>query len=465
MTEKLMLEFEELMELLDKRQYSTFMGRIDEFNPIDAAGFFAELSEDKRALVFRLLKKDAAAEIFAELDPEIQQSVIERLSDREITLMIEELYTDDAVDMLEEMPAGVVTRIMKNATPETRSVINRYLAYPDESAGSVMTSEFIDLRRSMTCEEAVARIRRIGLEKETVYVAYVTDNARVLQGVIELKHLLFAAPTDMIGDLMDTNVIYAGTHDDRESVAQLISHYDMIALPIVDKEQRLVGIVTVDDALDVLQNEATEDIEKMAAMLPSEKPYLKTSVWEVWKQRVPWLILLMVTATFTGAIITRYEGAIGTYAILTAFLPMLMNTGGNAGGQTSVTIIRGLSLGEIALRDVFRVLWKEIRVGLFCGITLAAATFIKVMAIDFRFQAYTPLENGDVQNNLIIAAIICATVFGAIIFAKIVGTLLPLGAKRIGLDPAVMASPFITTIVDTVTLMIYFAIASALLGI
>ncbi len=465
MTEKMLLEFDELMELLDKRQYSSFMKRIDEFNPVDAAEFFAELSDEHRAMVFRLLKKDTAAAIFAELDPEIQQSIIERLTDREISLMIEELYTDDAVDMLEEMPASVVTRIMKNATPETRREINRFLSYPEDSAGSVMTSEFIDLRRNMTNEEAVTRIRRIGLDKETVYVAYVTDNARVLQGVIELKQLLFAAPTDLIGDLMDTNVVYASTHDDQEAVAHLISHYDMIALPIVDKEQRLVGIVTVDDALDVLQTEATEDIEKMAAILPSEKPYLKTSVWEVWKQRVPWLILLMVTATFTGAIITRYEGALGTYAILTAFLPMLMNTGGNAGGQTSVTIIRGLSLGEIALRDVLRVLWKEIRVGAFCGITLAAATFIKVMALDFRFRMYTTLDSGEVQNNLIIAAIICATVFGAIIFAKIVGTLLPLGAKRIGLDPAVMASPFITTIVDTVTLIIYFAIASALLGI
>lgn len=465
MTEKMMMEFEELMELLETRQYSTFMGRIDEFNPIDAAELFEELSDERRALVFRLLKKNTAAEIFAELDPDVQQAVIERLSDREISLMIEELYTDDAVDMLEEMPAGVVTRIMKNATPETRREINRFLAYPEDSAGSVMTSEYIDLRQNMTNAEAMERIRRIGLDKETVYVAYVTDSARVLQGVIELKQLLFAAPTDRIGDLMDTNVIYAGTHDDRESVAQLISRYDMIALPIVDKEQRLVGIVTVDDALDVLQTEATEDIEKMAAMLPSEKPYLKTSVWEVWKQRVPWLVLLMITATFTGAIITHYESALGTYAVLTAFLPMLMNTGGNAGGQTSVTIIRGLSLGEIELRDVLRVLWKELRVGAFCGITLAAATFIKVMALDFRFQRYTTLDNGEIQNNLIIALVICATVFGAIIFAKIVGTLLPIGAKRIGLDPAVMASPFITTIVDAVTLLIYFAVASALLGI
>ncbi|MBQ9773679.1 MAG: magnesium transporter [Clostridia bacterium] len=465
MKENMILTFEELTALLDARRYPEFMRRVDELNPIDAADFFENLPPERLSVVFRLLKKDTAAEIFAELEPEVQKTIIERLSDREIALMVEELYTDDAVDLLEEMPAGVVTRILKTATQETRATINRFLAYPEESAGSVMTSEFIDLRKGMTNREAVERIRRIGLDKETVYVAYVTDDARVLEGVIELKHLLFASPDARIEDLMDRNVIFASTHDDRETVAQMISHYDVIALPIVDKEQRLVGIVTVDDALDVLETEATEDIEKMAAMLPSEKPYLKTSVWAVWKQRVPWLILLMATATFTGAIITHYEVALGTYVILTAFLPMLMNTGGNAGGQTAVTIIRGLSLDEIRLRDVFRVLWKEFRVGILCGLTLAAATFLKVMALDFRFQPYTTLPSGEVQNNLMIALIICITVFFAILVAKTVGTLLPLGAKRIGLDPAVMASPFITTIVDTVTLMIYFAVASALLKI
>lgn len=461
MSEKKILTADELTELLDARRYSDFMRAIDEYNPIDAAEFLASLPKERIAIVFRLLKKDTAAEIFTELDYDLQELIINKMTDSEISQIIEELFTDDAVDMLEEMPANVVSRIMKNATPSTRAEINRFLAYPEKSAGRVMTSEFIDLRKGMTCEEAVSRIRKIGLDKETVYVAYVTDASRVLEGVIQLKQLLFAKPTDLIADIMDQNVLYAHTHDDQEEVANMISHYDMIALPIVDKEQRLVGIVTVDDALDVLETEATEDIEKMAAMLPSEKPYLKTSVWEVWKQRVPWLILLMITATFTGAIISSYESALGTYAVLTAFLPMLMNTGGNAGGQTSVTIIRGLSLDEIAMGDIFRVLWKELRVGAFCGITLAAATFLKVMALDFRFQIYTTLENGDVQNNMVISAIICATVFSAIIFAKIVGTLLPIGAKRIGLDPAVMASPFITTIVDAVTLIIYFAIASA----
>ncbi|MBQ9797509.1 MAG: magnesium transporter [Clostridia bacterium] len=465
MSENLNLIIDTLTELLENKKYAEFMQEIDKLNPIDAADFLSLLPENKISLAFRLLKKDIAAEIFAELDSDLQEMIITRLSDKEIKDMLEELYIDDAVDMLEEMPANAVKRVMRNATPETREEINRFLSYPEKSAGSVMTSEYIDLHKSMTCEQAVARIRRIGLDKETVYVAYVTDEKRILQGVVALKQLLFAKPEDLIGDIMDTNVVYAHTHDDRETVANMISRYDMIALPIVDKEERLVGLVTVDDALDVLETEATEDIEKMAAMLPSEKPYLKTSVWEVWKQRVPWLILLMITATFTGAIITHYEAAIGTYAILTAFLPMLMNTGGNAGGQTSVTVIRGLSLDEIAMGDVLRVLWKELRVGVLCGVTLSAATFLKVMALDFRFQATTVLENGTVQNNLLIAAVICATVFGAIIFAKLVGTLLPIGAKRIGLDPAVMASPFITTIVDAVTLIIYFAVASTLLGI
>ena len=465
MSETNVLEFETLQELLLQKRYAEFIQEIDKCNPVDAADLIALFPEDQVSRVFRLFKKDVAAEVFAELDPDLQELIIVHMTDREIGEMLEELYTDDAVDMLEEMPANVVKRIMKNATPQTREEINRFLAYPEESAGSVMTSEFIDLRKNMTCEEAIARIRRIGLDKETVYVAYVTDQKRVLEGVVVLKQLLFANPQDLIGDIMNENVLYATTHDDREKVANMISHYGIIALPIVDKDKRLVGLVTVDDALEVLETEATEDIEKMAAILPSDKPYLKTTVWETWKQRVPWLLLLMLTATFTSTIITKYEAAIGTYAILTAFFPMLMGTGGNAGGQTSVAIIRALSLGEVELKNVFRVFWKELRVGVLCGATLAIATFVKVMAIDFHFQMYSTSSTGQVQNNLIISLAICATVFSAIVVAKAVGTLLPLGAKRIGLDPAVMASPFITTIVDTVTLMIYFTIASALLGI
>lgn len=465
MSETNVLEFEALQELLLQKKYAEFIQELDKCNPVDAADLLSQFPEDQVSRVFRLFKKDVAAEVFAELEPDLQELIIVHMTDREIGEMLEELYTDDAVDMLEEMPASVVKRIMKNATPETREEINRFLAYPEESAGSVMTSEFIDLRKNMTCEEAIKRIRRIGLDKETVYVAYVTDEKRVLEGVVALKQLLFAEPSQLIGDIMNENVLYASTHDDREMVANMISHYGIIALPIVDKEKRLVGLVTVDDALEVIETETTEDIEKMAAMLPSDKPYLKTTVWETWKQRVPWLLLLMLTATFTSTIITKYEAAIGTYAILTAFFPMLMGTGGNAGGQTSVAIIRALSLGEVELKNVLRVFWKELRVGVLCGLTLAVATFIKVMAIDFRFQMYSTSASGEMQNNLIITLAISATVFSAIVVAKAVGTLLPLGAKKIGLDPAVMASPFITTIVDTVTLMIYFTIASALLGI
>ena len=449
--------FQELNQLLEKRKYATLMRTLDEIHPMDAAEYLTSLAEEQIPFVFRILKKDTAADIFAELDTDLQNTVIQQLSDQEMHAIIEELATDDAVDLLEEMPAGVVKRILHNATPETRAILNRFLSYPENTAGSIMTSELIDLRRSMTCAQAVERIRQTGLNKETVYVAYVTDSTRVLQGVISLRDLLFADPNHTVEEIMDDTVIFAHTQDDQEKVAELISHYDLIALPIVDNENRLVGIATVDDAMDVMEAEATKDMESMAAILPTDKPYLKTSVWETWKKRIPWLLLLMVSATFTGAIITHYETAIGSYAILTAFFPMLMDTGGNAGGQTSVTIIRGLSLNEIRLRDVFRVLWKEFRVSLLCGLTLSAATFLKVFAFDFRFQLSTVLENGTARSNLPIAAVISLTVFCAIIIAKLVGTLLPMGAKRLGLDPAVMASPFITTIVDAVSVLLLCA--------
>ena len=447
---------ETLLELLETRRYSTFIKAIDDLNPVDAAEFFSELPEEKLPMVFRMLKKDTAAEIFPEFDPDVQEKLIRAMTDKEIGGIVEELFVDDAVDMLEEMPASVVNSILKNAKPETRAEINRFLSYPEDSAGSVMTSEFIYLKKDMTTTEAIERIRKIGLDKETVYVAYVTDKSRVLEGVVPLKALLFAKPDDKIGDLMNRDVIFAYTHDDQETVANMISRYDILALPIVDKEKRLVGIVTVDDALDVLETEATEDMQKMAAVLPNEKPYLKTGVFATWRQRIPWLLLLMVSATFTSTIITHYEVAIGAYAILTAFFPMLMDTGGNAGGQTSVTVIRGLSLGEIQLRDYFRVVWKELRVALLCGVTIAAATFLKVMLVDFRVQF--------AKENLVIALVVSITICCAIVFAKLVGATLPILAKRLKLDPAVMASPFITTIVDTLTLIIYFRVASAILG-
>lgn len=455
--------FEEMLALFENRHYTSLMNRLDTLNPVDTAEFLSSLPTDKLPIIFRLLKKDIAADVFAELDSDLQEYIITAMTDRELSVMIEELFTDDVVDMLEEMPAGIVMRIMRNVPPQARAEINRFLSYAEDSAGSIMTSEFIHLKKEMTCEEAIARIRKIGLDKETIYLAYVTDHSKHLEGVVPLKKLLFAESDQRIEDLMTPNVIFAHTNDDRETVANLISRYDLLALPITDKENRLVGIVTVDDALDVLEDEATEDIEKMAAILPTDKPYMKTGVFETWKKRVPWLLLLMLTATFTGIIMTKYEAAIGTYVILTAFVPMLMNTGGNAGSQSSVTIIRGLSLGEIEMRDIFRVLGKEIAVASLCGITLAAATFLKVMALDFRFQMQTVLENGMIQDNLLIAFVISITVFFGILIAKIVGALLPIATKRIGLDPAVMASPFITTIVDTVTLIIYFTVASLML--
>ncbi len=450
--------FAYLEELLDERHYADFRQALEELNPVDAAEFFGELSDQRIPAVFKLLDKDTAADVFAELDIDTQEHIISAMTDREISLIVEELALDDTTEMLKELPANMVRRIMKNATPETRTDINRLLAYPEESAGSVMTAEFLDLHRDMTCAEAIAHIRATGIDKETVYVAYVTDARRVLLGTVPLKSLLFASADDKIADIMDEDIICASTMDDRETVANTVSKYDMLAIPIVDREFRLVGIVTVDDAMDVMETEATEDIEKMAAISPTDKPYLRTGVFETWRKRVPWLLLLMLSATFTSTILARYESILDAATIsLAVFVPMLTGTGGNASSQTSVTVIRGLSLGEIELRDILRVLWKEIRVAAICGLTVAAACFVKTMLVDLRLN-FSP-------DSLLIALIVSVTMFCAVLFAKIMGVLLPIGAKRVGLDPAVMASPFITTIVDTLTLLIYVCIASALLGI
>ena len=453
---------DKLMQLLNTRQYATFMHEVDELNPVDAAEFLTQLPEERLPAVFRLLKKDTAADVFAELDPEIQQKIITAMTDRELSGILEDLFVDDAVDMMEEMPASVVKRIMKNATPETRAEINRFLAYPEDSAGSVMTSEYIELKRTMTCTEAIDYIRKTGFEKETVYVAYVTDQQRILQGTVLLNELLFAQPDTKIEDIMDANTICVTTLDDQETVASLISKYDLLALPVVDKEHRLVGIVTVDDAMDVMQDEVTEDIEKMAAIVPSDKPYLKTGVFETWKKRIPWLLLLMITATFTSTILSSLESKIDSLfgvGVLTlslaAFVPMLTDTGGNAGSQASVSIIRALSLNEISAKDTFRILWKELRVSFLCGITIAAACFIKVWVVDCRCR-FT-------KECLFVPLIVSLTIFCAIVLAKLVGTLLPMLAKALRFDPAVMASPFITTIVDTLTLLLYYFFVTNLL--
>ena len=458
-TQEIESKFKELIEMLDSRHYADFRAEMEEVNPVDAADFFEELPPTRIPAVFKLLRKDTAADVFAELDLDLQERIITAMTDRELSVILEDLAIDDAVDLVEELPANMVRRIMRNATSEIRADINKFLSYPEDSAGSLMTAEFLDLRAEMTCAEAIEHIRRTGLDKETIYVAYVTDASRVLEGVVGLRALLFAEPDVKVRDIMVPDIICASTRDDRESVAQTISKYGMIALPIVDSEFRLVGIVTVDDAMDVMETEATEDIEKMAAILPTDKPYLKTGVWETWKKRIPWLLLLMLSATFTSTILAHYEGVLdaSTFVIsLAVFVPMLTGTGGNASGQTSVTIIRGLSLGEIEMKDIFRVLWKEFRVAVLCGITVAAACFAKTMLVDFKLQ-FTLV-------NIQETCIVCLTMFCAVVFAKIMGVLLPIGAKRIGFDPAVMASPFITTIVDTLTLLIYVGVATLVLS-
>lgn len=440
-----------LTELLEAQKYVELMRTMDEMNAVDAADFLASVPPSIQAKIFRLLKKDTASDIFAELDSDVQELIIQSMSDHEAAHFMDELFIDDAVDMLEELPASMVNRILRNAKPELRREINRFLNYPEDSVGSIMTSEFIRIRANMTVEEAVSYIRKHGVDKETVYTIYVTDSKRVLLGALGLRDLLFAEDNDLIEEMMETNIISISTSEDREEAAALISKYGLLALPVVDSENRLVGIVTVDDAVDVIQEEATEDIELMAAISPTDKPYLKTSVLHTWMHRIPWLLFLMLSATFTGTIITHYESALGRMVILTAFIPMLMATGGNAGGQTSATILRSLSLGEIEPKNILHVLWKEFRVALLCGVTLAFVSFFKVMLID--------------RQTAMVALVISLTLILAVLVAKLVGCALPIIAKCIKLDPAVMASPFISTIVDTVALIIYFNIATNLLGL
>ena len=457
MNENMELIYEELDTLLEQRSYRKFTDLIDELYPIDVAEYIETLSDEKLITVFRLLKKDTAAEIFAELGTTAREKIILTTTDHDLAGIVENLFVDDAVDLLEELPAGMVKRILRSAKPETRTLINKFLKYPDGSAGSVMTAEYIDLKKGMTVAEAVSRIRKTGVKKETVYTAFVIDSARKLEGIVSLKDLLFADENDIIGDIMTTDILRAETTDDRESVAALISKYDLLSLPIVDKEGRLVGIVTVDDAIDVIHEEATEDIEVMAAISPTAKSYMETTTLETWKKRIPWLLILMISSALAGGIITHYETALGTYVILTSFIPMLMGSGGNAGGQSSVTIIRGISLGEIDFKDLFKVIFKEFKVSLLCAATMCVANFIKVMLVDFKAD-FTP-------ENLLLAAIVSLTLFCTIVAAKVIGASLPLIVKRIGLDPAVMASPFITTIVDALSLVIYFNFATAFLGI
>ena len=447
-------------DLINRKHYAELRDLLLPMEGADIASLFSELGRkgDRVPLVFRLLPKELAAEVFVELDSDEQELLISSFSNTELKEVLDELYLDDTVDIVEEMPANVVKRILRHSDPEMRKSINEMLQYPEDSAGSIMTTEYVDLKENMTVEDALKRIRRTGPDKETINICYVIDEGRHLLGLLSIRTILLAEEDDVIGDIMERNLIAVHTMDDQEAVARALGKYDFLALPVVDTENRLVGIVTVDDAIDVLQEEVTEDMEKMAAILPSDKPYLKTSTLETYKARIPWLLLLMISATFTGQIIASFENALAAATVLTAYIPMLMDSGGNCGSQASVTVIRGLSLGEISFSDLFRVVWKEVRVAVACGATLAAANFIKLMLIDrmlFRNAMVT----------IPVAAVICCTLVCTVVCAKMVGCTLPLLAKRIGFDPAVMASPFITTIVDAISLLIYFRFASAILGL
>ena len=451
MEERMEGGFEILKEFLDQKQYVKLREWMTDQNEADIASMIEELEEDEKLKVFRILPKDMAADIFSYLPMEIQQEIITSLSAKEAGSIIDNLMADDATDLLEEMPANVVKKLLANASSETRNDINHLLRYPEDSAGSVMTVEFIDLKERHTVAQAIERIRRVGVDSETSNICYVLDNQRKLKGTVALRYLLLKEPDEKIGDIMHENVISIHTMTDQEEVARQFQKYDFTAMPVVDNEERLVGIITVDDVVDILQEEATEDMEKMAAIVSSDKPYMRTSVFELWKSRIPWLVLLMLSATFTGKIISSFEEALSAYVILTTFIPMLMGTGGNAGGQASVTVIRGLSLNDIEFGDTLKVLWKEISVAVLCGITLAVIGFVKFIWID--------------HLTLTVAAVVSLSLVVTVFVAKVVGSMLPILAKKIGFDPAVMASPFITTIVDAISLLIYFQIATVMLGL
>lgn len=451
-------ELEQLMELVQTKQFRKLRSILMEMNEVDVAEFLDELGPEETILVFRLLPKEQAAEVFAELeDSDDQERLINALNDKELREVLDELYLDDTVDVIEDMPANVVSRILRNSDPASRSQINQLLNYPKDSAGSIMTTEYVFLHPDATVEESFARIRKEGMDKETIYTCYVTQN-RVLLGVVTVRRLLLSAYETKIRDIMETNVLSVNTHDDKEDVAQMLNKYDLSAIPVVDGDNRLVGIVTFDDAMDVIEEETTEDFEKMAAILPSDKPYLKTGVFETWRSRIPWLMLLMLSATFTGIIITKFENALAACVVLTSFIPMLSGTGGNSGSQSSVAVIRALSLDEIDFSDLIAVVWKESRVAVLCGVCLACANFVKMMVVDrwlMNNPAVTPM----------VALVVCLTLVFTVLCAKVVGCTLPMAAEKIGIDPAVMASPFITTIVDALSLLIYFFFATQLLGV
>ena len=444
-------DFTSLNELINTKQYTTLRQDLSEMNDADVAAFLEEIDIEDAVKVLRILPKSMAADVFSYLEIENQTTFIQRLSDKDAAGIINNLMADDAADLMEEMPANIVKRLLAGASAEARRDINHLLNYPEDSAGSVMTVEYVDLKEDITVKQAIERIRKIGIDSETINICYVLDSKRTLVGTVALRYLLLMDEDEIIGDIMHENVVSIHTLTDQEEVAHTFQKYDFTAMPVVDNENRMVGIITVDDVVDIMEEEATEDMEKMAAIVPSDKPYMKTNAFEIWKKRMPWLLLLMVSATFTGSIISKFEDSLSACAILVAYIPMLMDTGGNAGSQSSVTVIRGLSLDEVEFKDIFKVLWKEIRVAFMCGTVLALANFAKLMLFD--------------KVGISVALVVCLTLVIVVLIAKLVGCTLPMLAKKIGFDPAVMASPFITTIVDALSLMVYFNLATSLLHI
>ena len=451
-------QFDELTKMLEEHRLKQLQQVLEEIDEFDVAEFLTELNPHEMAMVFRVLSKEKGAEVFAELDVPEQQYIINSITDAELGQIIEEMYLDDAVDLMEELPANVVKRVMRTATPETRRLINQYLKYPENSAGSIMTAEFIDMKKYMTVSESFRRIKRIGADMETIYTCFVTSADRRLEGIVTVKDLILADENEILENIMDTNVIFATTTDDQEEVSTIFSDYDLLAIPVVDREHRLVGIVTVDDVMDVMEQEATEDIEKMAAMAPSDKPYSRTGIVELFKNRFPWLLFLMLSATFTSIIINSFEDALAAQAALIGFIPMLTGTGGNSGSQASTAVIRSLSLGDTEPGDVLHVMWKELRVAVLCGLALAAVNFCKMLVVD-------KLLLGNDGVTVMVAATVSVTLVFVVMFAKAVGSFLPICAEKLGVDPAVMASPLIATITDSVSLIVYFTIAKLLLGL
>ena len=451
MDELKMTTEEEILKLCEEKKYAKLRSILTETNPSDIAAFLNDLPEEQALIVFRLLPKELAADTFVEMDSDVQELLIKGFSDTELRDVMDEIYLDDAVDIVEEMPANVVKRILANTDADTRAMINKILKYPEDSAGSIMTVEYVSLKKNMTVGDSLSRIRRTGIDKETIYICYVTDYDRHLIGIVTAKDLLLSDEDESINDIMTTNLIYVHTHTDKEDVAQMFGKYNFLALPVVDDEERLVGIVTIDDAMDVMEEEATEDIEKMAAIRPSEKPYFQTGVFATVRARIPWLMLLMISSTFTSIIITRFEDALSVSIALSAAIPMLMDTGGNCGGQASVTIIRALSLEDVTFRDIFKVMWKEFRVAIICGAALAVVNFLKMLLLR--------------SGTVLIAITVSIALFFSVIVAKLVGCVLPMFATKLGFDPAVMSSPFVTTIVDALSLLLYFNLAVLILGI